>query len=514
METKDVGKGRFSAGFSRFVQILMGTLFLLIGALVVAHGVLRPTQYDSGRYYCLALLFLGVVALMLVYLYGGRAARALEVSWLERARQCKALPWVGFAALLLVCFVLRAGMAVAFHVNPEVDFYTMYHTGEVLAEDFDIAGLDEDLSRYLALFPHIFGYGTFLSLVFSLFGAHVLPATVANAVLSTISLALLYYLGWKLSGHGMALTVGALWCFYPSQALYNLQVMSEPYYTMLLIASMALIAFLRDRLASWAWWKLSLVGILLGLVLSIANSARPIAAIVIIALAVVLFVIQPVGQHAHVGRKGLVFLCLCATFLVGNAVNSWVFTLRVGEAPATLPGFNMLVGFNQEESGTWNSEDSGFLTEWDNREGISAKEVQNAMLDAALERITSGDVNFPKLLYNKLMVLWEADDSAVGYAQNALPAVWAWAAVSNGYYYLLWLLAMGGMLHLLRQKGKSLWYLFPLFVVGLTMAHMLVEVAQRYHYSGSFCLVMLAGLGLGALWKQAREREAQTQSGD
>ena len=60
----------------------------------------------------------------------------------------------------------------------------------------------------------------------------------------------------------------------------------------------------------------------------------------------------------------------------------------------------------------------------------------------------------------------------------------------------------------LREKGKSLFYLFPLYLVGLTMAHLIAEVAQRYHYSGNFCLAVLAAygvyrVGLGSL-RQAR----------
>ena len=246
----------------------------------------------------------------------------------------------------------------------------------------------------------------------------------------------------------------------------------------------------------------------MGLLLSLANSARPVAPIVIIAAAVVLFVLEPLSREKAVGKKAVLLAGLLVVYLAGNQLNSWVFTQRIGEAPASVPGFNLLVGFNIETNGSYSSKDSELLTAWNNKEGISAKEVQEAMLDAALERITSGEVDFLPLFYEKISTLWSGDDAPVGYGDDALPHLNLLIAGCNGYHYFLWLLALGAMAALLREKGKSLFYLFPLYLVGLTMAHLIAEVAQRYHYSGNFCLAVLAAygvyrVGLGSL-RQAR----------
>lgn len=500
---KNSGSG-FLQGFSRFTQWLVGGLFLLLGALVLVNGMLLPAQYSSVSHFAVVLVFLGTAALTLFYGYWGTVFQIIGPRFSSLFEK-KSTRGILFGLLLFLCFGVRLVWVLKFQIEPKVDYYTMYHAGECLAEQFDISGLQEYLPRYIALFPHIFGYASFLSLIFLIFGTSPMVAVMTNVALSTISIALLYYIAWKLSGPVMAILASLIWCFYPSQIIFNMLVLSEPYYTMLLLAGAALLLFLRDKL-SWAWWKLALGGAALGAVLALANSARPVSAIFIIAMAVVLFVLEPLAKNPVVGKKAIILLSLCIVYFLGNSVNETLFENRIGEAPASMPGFNVLVGFNPETTGKWSAEDSELLSQYNNMEGLSAREVQSAMLDAAFERITSGTVNFPKLFYSKLQVLWESDDAAVAYGKEGIPHANGFSALCNGYYYLTWLLAMFGIWQLLRSKKHMLFYLFPLYLIGLTMAHMLVEVALRYHYSGIPCLVLLAAFGLQELGKASLKR--------
>jgi ABC-type enterochelin transport system permease subunit len=49
---------------------------------------------------------------------------------------------------------------------------------------------------------------------------------------------------------------------------------------------------------------------------------------------------------------------------------------------------------------------------------------------------------------------------------------------------------------MLRSRKLSPGLLLPLYFLGLTLAHMLVEVADRYHYSLIPVLIIIAVLGL------------------
>ena len=55
---------------------------------------------------------------------------------------------------------------------------------------------------------------------------------------------------------------------------------------------------------------------------------------------------------------------------------------------------------------------------------------------------------------------------------------------------------MAGLVRQLISRALGAGLLLPLFFLGLTLAHMLVEVANRYHYSLIPILAIFAALGL------------------
>ena len=59
-------------------------------------------------------------------------------------------------------------------------------------------------------------------------------------------------------------------------------------------------------------------------------------------------------------------------------------------------------------------------------------------------------------------------------------------------YYLLGLLSLAGLWRLWKTREHSTALLAPLYCVGLTLAQMLAEVSDRYHYSLVPMLVILA----------------------
>lgn len=66
----------------------------------------------------------------------------------------------------------------------------------------------------------------------------------------------------------------------------------------------------------------------------------------------------------------------------------------------------------------------------------------------------------------------------------------------NGFWYFSLLLAMWGGIQMWRRGERSFRLLAPLYVLGLTAAQMLVEVAGRYHYSLVPVLLLTGAWGL------------------
>lgn len=486
--------------FSRFTRLFIVSLFILIGCVVLVHSLVFQNQYTKTSYYSLLIVLVGVTVLFCFVFWSGRVAEQLERKvFLSKVVNTKVFLRGIFAFLLLLCFCVRMVWVVRFPIEPSGDYGTFYGTAVELGRSFDISGWSERALRYVALFPHIFGYASFLGLLFVIFGASPMVAAVTNVVLSTISMALIYYICIKLSGRSLAIVASLVWIFYPSQIIYNMFVLSEPYYTMLLLASIALIIFLQGRLRPSPYWKVVLIGAALGAILALVNSVRPVSIIVIIALVVVLFIIQPAVKNSGLRKKSVILVCLCVTYFAGGVLNNWIFTQRIGEEPASVPGFNIYVGFNEESRGTWSEHDRDVLNAHNAVEGASAQNVQNAMLSEAIQRIQSGSIDYMNLFHQKLLVLWERDNGAVIYGSSVITHRNAFAALSNGYYYLTWVLSIIGCIFLLREKKKVFLYLFPLYLIGLTMAHMFAEVATRYHYSGILSLTILSAYGIFSL---------------
>jgi hypothetical protein len=131
------------------------------------------------------------------------------------------------------------------------------------------------------------------------------------------------------------------------------------------------------------------------------------------------------------------------------------------------------------------------------RRGNVACSRQRQMWEDAKERLLSGQIQRPiQLLAKKFVHFWRGDAMAVEYAAKVLPNPSFFKVVSNGFFYAMSLWAAWGAMLAMKRKETSILAPVSLFAVGLTMAHLLVEVATRYHYSAVVSIVFLAAYGL------------------
>lgn len=398
-----------------------------------------------------------------------------------------------FSWLLALCMLVKIGWVLMFPTVPASDYLTFYKTAQLLAENWTID------FRYVALFPHIMGYSTFLSLFFLIFGDNLLIAPIVNAVLSTVSMALIYYIVQQCWHKQAAWIAAIIWIFYPSQTIYNSMVLSEPYYTTMILTFWALIIWLNEKLEELSLWKIGLAALPCSLLLTMIHAARPIAIILYIAL-MIWFVLSMDWHNKKQIVKRITLSAAITVFLWGFVqINTAYNTSRLGDEPASTPGFNILVGFNEKSGGEWNEEDSkqlsAYLTEYPE---WSAKDVQYQLLRDAKERIFNSDIAFLKFFYTKLHLLWGDDSLAYQYSDIETNQT-SFHAASNAYYYFTMIFSIIGLFIIVRKDKKSSAVMFCLFILGLTAAHLLAEVANRYHYSGIAVMTMLAAIGVHCL---------------
>lgn len=442
---------------------------------------------------CMALLGL---ALLLGTAQGAEYRKAVLLALAGGALLWKGLPWLcrrlaglgalrAWLVLTLLCLAVKGAWVVLVQVPMEGDYATFWGYANSLAARPVIDG-----SRYIALFPHIFGYASFLSWFIALFGQAPLLAQWLNVALTAASGGLLFLLGRRLWGLESGIAVCLLWIVCPSQTIYNSLVLSEPLYTTLLLLFLALVTGPLPRRAGRA----ALLGAGAGAVLRWFNGVRPLGAILLIALALWRFCLAPDGLAERGERRRWLALlaALLATYAITGPLWQAHLTARLGQEPASTPGYSVLVGFNQQSLGRWNQADSDLLFSLSDQPGATAQQAQEGALAAAGERIASGEVDFPVLFREKLRGFLGSDSTCVTACRAVLRHTGLFSLICNGFYDLTLSLGAAGCLALWRRGERSAVLLLPLYVLGLTCAQMLVEVAGRYHYSMLPVLLLLA----------------------
>ena len=390
--------------------------------------------------------------------------------------------WKLFLLLSAICLAVKTVWIYVVRIQPMVDYATFYNYAEALAENWMAE------SRYVALFPHVFGYSSFLSIFIKIFGGGYHLAPILNVFLTLISGMMLYRIARTLLHLQAAVFVYLLWIVCPSQTIYNSLVLSDPLYTTLIIAFIFLLTEL-NRQKNIAdrpnVSKMIIVGLAAGIILRAINCCRPIAAILLIAIFIWIFVLRAKELANKNFRNAWIPFLISLAFMyviTGSLWNRYI-TMRLGEEPASVPGYNIMVGFNPKSLGTWNQEDSELLFYYSDQSGSTAEWAQKQMLEAAKERIFSGNIDFAYLFREKIKTFLGADDVCVYYHSSVISNTQGLSIICNSFYYAVMLMSILGGVKLWKRSRHTVAVILPLYVIGLTLAQMLVEVAPRYHYS-------------------------------
>ncbi len=260
------------SGISVFSVYGIYTVFSLIIAVVLLNFLLEPGRYGNGFVYLAGLL----LAMIFGVLFFGFMARLFS----------RYNEWKVVLFLVTVCFAVKFSWIWFFRIEPAVDYATFYYTAVDLSNQFVIG------NRYVALFPHIFGYAFFLSLFMKLFGTSSFLPPVLNVILSMVALVFIYLIGKRTAGKKVGIAAGLLWIVFPSQTVYNMFALSEPLYTTILLAVLYIMILTGERIRRMHPVKLGLWGVFLALLLAWLNVCRPVALIPMIALFIWLFVID------------------------------------------------------------------------------------------------------------------------------------------------------------------------------------------------------------------------------
>lgn len=464
------------------LSILLGVIFVAL-ALIVREGL------TSHSY--LVALFLGAVwagALLWFLRRRERLGRAELTAGLDAKKLA--------LSIALFCFAINLVWVLIIRIKPFSDYDKYWQVAISLATGREI----ED-AWYIAMYPHILGTASFLSVFVKLFGQSVLLVSIVNVALTTLSGLLIFYICLEMADKETAAIASLFWALCPCKLMLNSLVFSEPLYTCLILAFLLMFMQLHKSIAAGdkALWVCIVEGSLLGFLLQCINIVRPIAGIILIALFIWFVMLRGEELKKLSQWKSWLFAIAPLLFMYFSIGNIWTghVTRLVGMEPAAMPIYNIYVGFNEATHGQWSAEDMDLLFSYLSQPGVTPSQAQEMLVPLLKERLTSG-MDYWELFSSKL-IAFMGNDELGGYTYRfTRPELFVklGMVIGNIFYYGVLLLSVYGLVRVFRRKIISSALLLPLYVLGLTLAHMLVEVANRYHYSVIPMYIIFAALAL------------------
>ena len=413
--------------------------------------------------------------------------------------------------LSILCLLVNGSFAFFFRPVQAADYRTFFQVAKDLSQ-----GIHPGMKDYVAMFPHILGYSSFLSLFLKLFGQSLTVAVGVNVVLTTLSGIILFYLVYRQTDLGSATLAFLLWILCPSKMFYNTMSLSEPYYTFLILLFFLILHWTEKLLQEGnrgRFARIALLAVACGMILTFVQAARPIAVIPIIALVLWCGFLMDGGiLRKHWKEWLLMGIVLVLSYRVGTGFWRTYATEQLEQAPPSVPGYNIYVGFNLETNGSYSDTDMDLLqSRYFGEYERNAEAAQQSMLQDAKLRIAKAKPVMLRLMFTKLRTLLGHDEGGVFYAMESLSGgqYRICCILSNIWYYLIVLFAACGCIAIWKRKESGSVLLWILFAIGLILAQLLVEVAARYHYALIPILLMIAGYASDGLDQNVDGNEKQ-----
>lgn len=345
------------------------------------------------------------------------------------------------------------------------------------------------------------GYPALLAAIFSVFGASVTVAQMANLAMASASFVLLYFVAQAMFPGGMVGRLALLaFTLYPNNAAYVPLVLSETGYAFLLfLGSVLLFASTRHRTALVA------AGLVFGLATLVKTQTLLLAPLLAIAATAGTWTLP--GLARGVGRAAIVSAVALAVVAPWTWRNYQVFDAVV--LVSTNGGTSLLAGNNPSLVNQWRrsfSEDDPLYkrANFSIRDQVAADRRARQL---AWQWISENPGTFLGLLPQKFFQLWAIDGEAEWGYQEGSPLYKTHAAAfraaryaNQAYYVAVMVLSMVGIIMVVRSRaGPHVWY--GVVVAGYFTVLCLVFSGQsRYHFPVmSFLLIYAAWAALQML---------------
>lgn len=344
------------------------------------------------------------------------------------------------------------------------------------------------------------GYPAVLAGVYSVFGEGLRAAQLANVVLDSAAAAMLVIIARRWWADRYATAAGGVYAFFPGAVGFTALTLSEPLFTFLLVASLAVLVY-KERLGGWL-----AVALAFGVLVAAATYVRGLALLLPVVAAG--WLVFEGERAAKAARFAGVALAVVVLLSVPWAVRN---TVRLGELTylSTNLGQDLRTGHNPNATGGLDfQEQVAWAFQFADLPPVEAELAKNRQgLREGLRYALTNPLHEFELSARKIARLYVDDADSLRWAeQHGASPLFSDGArdqlflLFNGYYYVVGAVAVVGLIVGLRRRSS--WATLAALLIGYwTIVHIAFFAEPRFHAP---LLPVLALLAVGVL---ARERE-------
>lgn len=342
-------------------------------------------------------------------------------------------------------------------INLESDYLTFYNNAILISKGLDIDNI------YYSAFPYLFSYTWGLGMFMKISTSYIM-VIVFNMVFDLVGGFYLYKLLSDMASKKIGLIGLAIWLINP----FSLVFISKCCPVIMVNSCLVLVFYLFNKVRSDFKYFL-----LLGLMMFICNTFRPLMIIFVIALLIYMFLTK--SNYIYFGS---IFV-----FLIVNSLYGYYLSNRLGYEVSNNSGWSIFLGANLDSKGQWNGEDSSIINELFLSDDYSPSTVHSYFLDEGISRYKENGFSNLYLFTYKTYASVATHSFYTNYLFHD-------TVVTNLNYYFTFICFFGFMIvvmfYNLRYslkcfKNTIIMYLpIYLFGVGVCASSLILEFSTRY----------------------------------
>ena len=403
-------------------------------------------------------------------------------------------------SFILVAILLRFSLLMFDYNEVYSDEATFYYNAVSLASNLEIN------SKYIAVFPYLFGYINILSMFMKVFGTTIYHAITFNIIIDLIGAVFAYLFGKKIfNDKKKGILFLLIWLFNPFNIIWCMKILPINIVNTMIIISAYVFECL---LSSFNNKRYLIISIVLGIIIGISNSFRPIMIIFLIAI-FLYYLYLIIFSKYNLKKLLLSFIMISLCYGVYNNLNYKLVEDATGYTPSKSgSGWSVYVGSNINSNGEWFLEpklDEFFVKD----EDFSPSEIHEYFMEEGIKNYKSYNlITVSKFMIKKLEVLTNDVYSYTyeNFTSSVINQSKKYNTVLKSYLYCFWFLMfiinIFSIFNITDKDENSRLVFYRLFFIGLVVSHLLVEVSPRYFMPMLVPLMILMGFQIEKLMKK------------